>query len=82
MAKADGTDAGSRLQKVVEVIAITPEAAHQFVNGYRQRFQEKTGRLPNSVADKSQIAKKIIRRYASIATLAEPSLRFPGPSQA
>lgn len=78
---SDGSDkeaAGSRLQKVVEAIAITPEAAHEFVDGYRRSFKDKTGSSPQSLADKARIAKRIIRRYAAYAGTSGALTALPG----
>lgn len=74
----DGGNAGSRLQKVVEAIAISPEAAHEFVDGYRRSFKGRTGRNPQSLDDKARIAKKIIRRYAAYAGTSGALTALPG----
>jgi hypothetical protein len=72
----------SRLQKAVEAIAITPEAAAELVGGYRATFRAKFDREPESLEDKRRIAAKIIGRYsklgaASGAVTALPSV-IPG----
>lgn len=73
---------GSRLQKAVETIAITPEAATKLVGAYRATFETKFKREPESLEDKRRIAVKIIGRYsklsaASGAVTAAPSV-IPG----
>jgi hypothetical protein len=72
----------SRLQKAVETIAITPEAATELVGGYRATFEAKFKRPPESLADKRRIAAKIIGRYSKLsattgAVTAAPSV-IPG----
>lgn len=57
----------SRLQKAVEAIAITPEAATELVSGYRATFEAKFERVPESLADKRRIATKIIGRYSALS---------------
>jgi hypothetical protein len=60
----------SRLQKVVEGIAITPEAAATLVGGYRATFEAKFKREPESLEDKRRIAAKIIGRYSKLSAAA------------
>ncbi|WP_369165077.1 hypothetical protein [Streptomyces sp. AFD10] len=72
----------SRLQKAVEMIAITPEAATEVVGGYRATFEAKFEREPESLEDKRRIAAKIIGRYSKLsavtgAVTAAPSV-IPG----
>ncbi|MFJ1717231.1 hypothetical protein [Streptomyces sp. NPDC088260] len=72
----------SRLQKAVEMIAITPEAATELVDGYRTTFEAKFKREPESLEDKRRIAAKIIGRYSKLsavtgAVTAAPSV-IPG----
>lgn len=59
----------SRLQKAVEVIAITPEAATKLVGGYRATFEAKFKREPESLEDKSRIAAKVIGRYSKLSAV-------------
>ncbi|MER5493355.1 hypothetical protein [Streptomyces sp. NPDC002490] len=72
----------SRLQKAVELIAITPQAAAEIVGGYRTAFEDKFEREPESLEDKRRIAAKIIGRYSKLsavtgAVTAAPSV-IPG----
>ncbi|MET8011204.1 hypothetical protein ABZU86_01350 [Streptomyces sp. NPDC005271] len=72
----------SRLQKAVETIVITPQAAAKLVDGYRATFETKFKRKPESLEDKRRIAAKIIGRYAKLsaatgAATAAPSV-IPG----
>lgn len=57
----------TRLQKAVEAIAITPEAAENLVGGYRSSFQSKFGREPANLEDKRRIANQVIGRYSKLA---------------
>lgn len=57
----------TRLQKAVEAIAITPEAAAGLVNGYRRGFEARNERPPVSMDDKRRIAAAIIGRYSKLA---------------
>ncbi|NEA42997.1 hypothetical protein [Streptomyces sp. SID11385] len=59
----------SRLQKTVEMIAITPEAATKLVDGYRTTFEAKYKRKPESLEDKRRIATRIIGRYSKLAAV-------------
>ncbi|WP_129840309.1 hypothetical protein [Streptomyces sp. RFCAC02] len=59
----------SRLQKTVEKIAITPEAATGLVDGYRATFKAKFKREPESPEDKRRIAAKIIGRYSKLSAV-------------
>ncbi|MGW9069012.1 hypothetical protein ACWGQT_06155 [Streptomyces yangpuensis] len=72
----------SRLQKAVEMIAITPQAAAELVGGYRTNFEAKFKREPESQEDKRRIAAKIVGRYSKLsavtgAVTAAPSV-IPG----
>lgn len=72
----------TRLQKAVEAIAITPEAATMLVDGYRATFESKFDREPESLEDKRRIAAKVIGRYSKLsaavgAVTAVPSV-IPG----
>ncbi|MFJ7776231.1 EcsC family protein [Streptomyces yangpuensis] len=72
----------SRLQKAVEMIAITPQAATELVGGYRATFEAKFKRRPESLEDKRRLAAKIIGRYSKLsavtgAVTAAPSV-IPG----
>ncbi len=58
---------GTRLQKAVERIAITPRAAAELVDGYRASFKAKSGRKPWSPEDRRRIANKVIARYSRLA---------------
>jgi len=60
----------SRLQKAVEAIAITPEAASALVSGYRATFEAKFKREPESFEDKRRIAAKVIGRYSILSAAA------------
>ncbi|MFD9131787.1 hypothetical protein ACFVZA_05030 [Streptomyces bottropensis] len=60
----------SRLQKVVEGIAITPEAAATLVDGYRATFEAKFKREPESLEDKRRVANKIVGRYSKLSAAA------------
>ncbi|MFJ1600167.1 EcsC family protein [Streptomyces sp. NPDC088261] len=60
----------SRLQKAVETIAITPEAATHLVGGYRATFESKFKRQPESLEDRRRIAAKIISRYSKLSAAA------------
>ncbi|WP_333763000.1 hypothetical protein [Streptomyces sp. IBSBF 2390] len=73
---------GSRLQKAVETIVMTPAAAEKVVDGYRATFEDKNERKPESLEDKRRIAAKIIGRYSKMsaatgAVTAVPSV-IPG----
>ncbi|MET7596572.1 hypothetical protein ABZS84_16095 [Streptomyces sp. NPDC005481] len=77
----DETD-GSRLQKAVETIVMTPAAAAKVVDGYRVTFEDKNERKAESLEDKRRIAAKIIGRYSKMsaaigAVTAAPSV-IPG----
>jgi hypothetical protein len=67
----------SRLQKAVEAIAITPEAAAQLVNGYRTSFQNKFKREPLDTTDKRKISAKIIGRYSKLSAAAGAVTAIP-----
>ncbi|AKL66539.1 hypothetical protein [Streptomyces sp. Mg1] len=72
----------SRLQKAVEMIAITPQAAAELVGGYRANFEGKFKREPESLEDKRRIAARIVGRYSKLsavtgAVTAAPSV-IPG----
>ncbi|MGW2263099.1 hypothetical protein [Streptomyces koyangensis] len=72
----------SRLQKVVEMIAITPETAAELVDGYRTTFKAKFKREPETLEEKRRIAAKVIGRYSKLsaatgAVTAAPSV-IPG----
>ncbi|MEH0933574.1 hypothetical protein [Micromonospora psammae] len=60
----------SPIQKAVEAIAITPEAATELVDGYRATFEAKFKRKPESLEDKSRIAEKVIGRYSKLSAAA------------
>jgi hypothetical protein len=68
----------SRLQKAVERIAITPEAATKLVGGYRAAFEAKFEREPKSLEDKHRIASKIIGRYSKMSGTAGAITAAPG----
>lgn len=57
----------TRLQKAVESIAISPEAATALVDGYRASFEGRFKRSPETVQDKRRIATKVIGRYAALS---------------
>ncbi|MEU8852153.1 hypothetical protein AB0C70_39390, partial [Streptomyces sp. NPDC048564] len=61
---------GSRLQKAVETIAMTPAAAAKVVDGYRATFEDKNERKPEGLEDKRRIAAKIIGRYSKMSAAA------------
>ncbi|MFE1248795.1 hypothetical protein [Streptomyces sp. NPDC058735] len=61
---------GSRLQKAVETIVMTPAAAAKVVDGYRASFEDKNERKPESLEDKRRIAAKIIGRYSKMSAAA------------
>ncbi|MGW0187174.1 hypothetical protein ACWDV7_15625 [Streptomyces sp. NPDC003362] len=61
---------GSRLQKAVETIVMTPAAAANVVDGYRATFEDKNERKPESLEDKRRIAAKIIGRYSKMSAAA------------
>lgn len=67
----------SRLQKAVEAIAITPEAASALVDGYRATFEAKFKRRPESLEDKRRIAAKIIGRYSVLSATAGAVTALP-----
>lgn len=60
----------SPIQKAVEAIAITPEAAAELVDGYRASFENKHKRKPESLEDKGRIADKVIGRYSKFSAAA------------
>lgn len=60
----------SRLQKMVEKIAITPGAATDLVDGYRATFRSKFKREPESLEDRRRIAAKIVGRYSKLSAVA------------
>lgn len=70
MNHAAGELEGSRLQKAVETIVITPQAATKLVDGYRTTFESKFKRKPESLEDKRRIAAKVISRYSKISAAA------------
>ncbi|MCP9986487.1 EcsC family protein [Streptomyces sudanensis] len=70
--------AGSRLQKAVETIVMTPEAAAKVVDGYRAAFEDKNERKPESLEDKRRIAAKIIGRYSKLSAAAGAVTAAPG----
>ncbi|MFJ9803852.1 hypothetical protein [Streptomyces wuyuanensis] len=61
---------GSRLQKAVETMVMTPAAAAKVVDGYRATFEDKNERKPESLEDKRRIAAKIIGRYSKMSAAA------------
>ncbi|MFF0780899.1 hypothetical protein [Streptomyces sp. NPDC003720] len=67
----------SRLQKAVETIVITPEAAAKLVDGYRATFEDKFKRKPESPEDRRRIAAKIIGRYSKISAAAGAATAAP-----
>lgn len=78
MNDAVGEIEGSRLQKAVEAIVITPEAATKLVDGYRATFEDKFKREPESLEDKRRIAAKIIGRYSKLSAAAGAVTAAPG----
>jgi hypothetical protein len=68
----------SRLQKAVETIAITPEAAAELVGGYRSTFESKFSRKPESAEDKRRIAARIIGRYSKLSAAGGAVAALPG----
>ncbi|URN15035.1 MULTISPECIES: EcsC family protein [Streptomyces] len=68
----------SRLQKAVETIVMTPEAAAKVVDGYRAAFEDKNERKPESLEDKRRIAAKIIGRYSKLSAAAGAVTAAPG----
>ena len=68
----------SRLQKVVEAIAISPEDAAKLVEGYRRSFRKKFERDPETIADKRRIASKVIDRYSKFAAATGAAAALPG----
>ncbi|MGP2440513.1 hypothetical protein [Streptomyces sp. JW3] len=68
---------GSRLQKAVETIAMTPAAAGKVVDGYRTAFEDKNERKPESLEDKRRIAAKIIGRYSKMSAAAGAATAVP-----
>ncbi|MEV5312593.1 hypothetical protein [Streptomyces sp. NPDC052610] len=69
--------AGSRLQKAVETIVMTPAAAEKVVDGYRGAFEDKNERKPESLEDKRRIAAKIISRYSKMSAAAGAATAVP-----
>ncbi|MCW7945003.1 hypothetical protein AAW14_24065 [Streptomyces hygroscopicus] len=67
----------SRLQKAVETIVITPQAAAKLVDGYRATFEAKFKRKPESLEDKRRIAAKIIGRYAKLSAVTGAATAAP-----
>ncbi|MER7815508.1 hypothetical protein [Streptomyces sp. NPDC096153] len=70
MSNAVDETEGSRLQKAVETIVMTPAAAAKVVDGYRVTFEDKNERKPESLEDKRRIAAKIIGRYSKMSAAA------------
>ncbi|MET7971618.1 hypothetical protein ABZW44_00810 [Streptomyces mirabilis] len=68
---------GSRLQKAVETIVMTPAAAAKVVDGYRATFEDKNERKPESLEDKRRIAAKIIGRYSKMSAAAGAATAAP-----
>ncbi|MFJ4522988.1 hypothetical protein ACIP4Y_18875 [Streptomyces sp. NPDC088810] len=68
---------GSRLQKAVETIVMTPAAAAKVVDGYRVSFEDKNERRPESLEDKRRIAAKIIGRYSKMSAVAGAATAAP-----
>jgi hypothetical protein len=67
----------SRLQKAVEAIAITPDAAAQLVDGYRASFEAKFKRKPSETTDKRKISSKVISRYSKLSAAAGAVTAIP-----
>ncbi|MFF7895188.1 EcsC family protein [Streptomyces sp. NPDC007907] len=70
MSNAVDEPEGSRLQKAVETMVMTPVAAAKVVDGYRATFEDKNERKPESLEDKRRIAAKIIGRYSKMSAAA------------
>ncbi|MFF7265860.1 hypothetical protein ACFZCL_37030 [Streptomyces sp. NPDC008159] len=70
MSNAVDETEGSRLQKAVETMVMTPAAAAKVVDGYRATFEDKNERKPESLEDKRRIAAKIIGRYSKMSAAA------------
>ncbi|MFB7932871.1 hypothetical protein ACFC4C_27590 [Streptomyces sp. NPDC056039] len=70
MSNAVDEPEGSRLQKAVETMVMTPAAAAKVVDGYRATFEDKNERKPESLEDKRRIAAKIIGRYSKMSAAA------------
>lgn len=77
MADTAGNLEPSPLQKAVEVIAITPEAATRLVDGYRASFKVKFKREPESLDDKKRIAATIIGRYSKFSAATGAATAIP-----
>ncbi|MFF7243082.1 hypothetical protein ACFZBU_04190 [Embleya sp. NPDC008237] len=52
------------------MIAITPGAAAELVDGYRATFEDKFKRKPESLEDKRRIAARIVGRYSKLSAVA------------
>jgi len=68
----------SRLQRVVETIAISSDDAAELVDGYRASFSRKHGRAPDLFEDKGRIAAKIVGRYSRLAAASGVATAMPG----
>ncbi|WP_432037582.1 hypothetical protein [Streptomyces cucumeris] len=77
MSNAVDETEGSRLQKAVETIVMTPAAAAKVVDGYRVTFEDKNERKPESLEDKRRIAAKIIGRYSKMSAAAGAATAAP-----
>ncbi|CAL9543257.1 hypothetical protein SUDANB105_04265 [Streptomyces sp. enrichment culture] len=77
MSNAVDETEGSRLQKAVETIVMTPAAAAKVVDGYRVTFENKNERKPESLEDKRRIAAKIISRYSKMSAAAGAATAVP-----
>ncbi|MFD5476305.1 hypothetical protein [Streptomyces hawaiiensis] len=77
MSNTSDEPAGSRLQKAVETIVMTPAAAAKVVDGYRASFEDKNERRPESLEDKRRIAAKIIGRYSKMSAAAGAATAAP-----
>jgi hypothetical protein len=78
MEETDDKIEPSRLQKAVEAIAITPDAATKLVDEYRSRFESKFNRAPDSIEDKRKIAARVIDRYSKISAAVGAAAAIPG----
>lgn len=68
----------SKLQRVVETVAISPIDARTLVDGFRAAFQSKYGYVPDSLEDQRRIAKKIVTRYSALAAASGAASALPG----
>jgi hypothetical protein len=67
----------SRLQKAVETIAITPEAATHLVDAFRANFGAKFDWQPETQNDKRRIAVKVIGRYSKLSATMGAATALP-----